>query len=121
MGEQTTPTSVFAYDSYVVNVANTPTTLDKDALIAFAPKFASVCINGTASGLKAAGDNDTKIAYVEMYYVTIDSVVSNGQTSYKYALVGFVRSGDNLKFGVAGFNSHEAVGQFYLAFTVSNY
>lgn len=114
--EPTAPTSIFAYDSYVVNVANTPTTLDKDALIAFAPKFASVCINGTTTGLKAAGDNDTKIAYVEMYYVTIDTVVSGNTTTYKYALVGFVRSGDDdLKFGVAGFDASGKVNdvKFY--------
>ena len=113
MSEPTPSTSTltFAYDSYVVDVTNTPTDLTEDVITAFAPKFASAYVKGNTTGLKVASTGDTAVAYVQMYYVTIESGASP-----KYALMGFLRLDDELRFGVVGFDANKKVNdiKFYL-------
>ena len=53
MSEPTPSTLTFSYDSYVVDVTNTPTDLTEDAIKAFAPQFASAYVKGNINGLKA--------------------------------------------------------------------
>ena len=114
-----TPTSKFEYDTYVVNVSNTPILSAEDmtamgaALTTtdFIPKFASLAIKNATTGVAAPATGETADVYVQMYTFKVreaDSSVTPA-VSAAYALVGFVAYNNYLKFGVVSFNSNKQV------------
>lgn len=113
-------TSKFEYDTYVVDVSNTPELTADDisamgtALEAtdFVPMFASVAVkDATITGAAKLGTGETADVFVQMYTFKVreaDSTVTPAVTD-AYALVGFVAYNNQLKFGVCSFDSDKKV------------
>ena len=88
----TTKTEKFEYDSYVVNVSNTPA-LKADDMTAlatsFVPTFASLAVKNAATGVAVAGDGETPDVFAQMYSFQVREANADAQITAAYALVGF--------------------------------
>lgn len=114
-------TSKFEYDTYVVDVSNTPELTADDmtamgaatALTAtdFIPMFASVAVKDATTGVAKLADGETADVFVQMYTFKVREADSNASPAVTaaYALVGFVAYNNQLKFGVCSFDSDKKV------------
>lgn len=112
-------TSKFEYDTYVVDVSNTPELSADDmtamgtALAAtdFVPMFASVAVKDATTGVAAPGNGEAADVFVQIYTFKVREADANASPaiSAAYALVGFVAYNDQLKFGVCSFDSDKKV------------
>lgn len=108
----TTPIEKFEYDTYVVNVSNTPElkTDDMTALAtSFVPTFASLAVKNAATGVAAPIGEEVADVFAQMYSFQVREANADAQIKAAYALVGFVAykdkdQHDQLKFGVVSFN-----------------
>lgn len=105
-------TTKFEYDTYVVNVSNTPefATDDMPAMATdFVPIFASLALKNATTGVAAPAGSEIADVFVQMYSFKVREADSSTSTPAAYALVGFVAYDAQLRFGVVGFDSEHKV------------